>query len=156
MPRDMNAIDLLKKDHENVKQLLARFTETTERAVKSRTELLEKIGREVEAHTKVEEEIFYPAFRDAVGKAEERELYFEAVEEHHVVDLVLAELRQCDPGTETYSAKAKVLQELINHHAEEEEKEMFPLARKHLGKDELADLGQAMAARKSDLMAATA
>ena len=67
----MNAIDLLKADHERVKALLTQLSESTERGVKKRTELLAKLEAEISLHTKLEEEILYPAFRKAGGKEQE-------------------------------------------------------------------------------------
>ncbi|SRR5581483_9715206 len=143
-PRD--AIALLKQDHENVRGLL-------ERAAKSsgerRSQLLTKIENEVKVHSQIEEEIFYPAFRDAVSKKDDRKLYFEAVEEHRVVDLVMPDVEN---GTdEEVAAHVKVLKELIEHHAGEEEKSMFPKARKVFDRDELRMLGEQLAARKKEL-----
>lgn len=148
-----DAITLLKEDHKKVKGLLSRLEKTTERGADRRKSLLGRIEEEITAHTTVEEEIFYPAYRDAVKKKDDRELYQEALEEHHVVDLVMPEIKATDPAGEVFGAKAKVLKELIEHHAEEEEKEMFPRARKVLGAAELKDLGARMAARKRALRA---
>jgi hemerythrin-like domain-containing protein len=95
-------------------------------------------------HTQIEEEIFYPAVRElGISKAEE--MVDEAFEEHHVVDLVLAELPSVDPEDERYEAKITVLSELVKHHVEEEEGEMFPLAEKKLGAERVRELGQQMA-----------
>ncbi len=149
--RQKDAIALLKEDHEKVKGLLAQLEKTTERGAGRRRKLLAQIEAEVKVHTTIEEEIFYPAYRDAVRRKEDRELYQEALEEHHVVDLVMPELKSSDPGGEVFGAKAKVMKELIEHHAEEEEKEMFPKARKALGAAELKELGARMAARKRQL-----
>jgi hemerythrin-like domain-containing protein len=152
MPRK-NAITILKQDHETVRGLLEQLEKTTERAAQKRETLLARIAAEVRAHAKVEEEIFYPAFRDAVTKREDRKLYFEAVEEHHVVDLVLPEIEQTDVTAEEFAGKAKVLKDLIEHHAEEEEKEMFPSAKKVLDADELEQLGEQIEQRKQELLA---
>ena len=146
-----DAIALLKQDHKKVKGLLAQLDKTTERGADRRRKLLSQIEAEIKIHTTIEEEIFYPAYRDAVRKKDDRELYQEALEEHHVVDLVLPELKDADPAGEIFGAKAKVLKELIEHHAGEEEKEMFPKARKALGAAELRDLGRRMASRKRSL-----
>jgi hemerythrin-like domain-containing protein len=146
-----DAITLLKDDHKKVKGLLAQLEKTTERGADRRRKLLGQIETEVKVHTTIEEEIFYPAYRDAVKKKDDRELYQEALEEHHVVDLVLPELKDADPAGEIFGAKAKVLKELIEHHAEEEEKEMFPKARRALGAAELRELGSRMASRKRTL-----
>lgn len=146
-----DAIDVLKADHKKVKALLEELEKTTDRAAKKRTKLLAEIETELKVHTNIEETIFYPAFRDAVKKKEDREMYFEALEEHHVVKLVLPELKDTDPSSEPFAAKAKVLKELVTHHAKEEEKEMFPEAKKVLDKAELEKLGERMLAKKETL-----
>jgi hemerythrin-like domain-containing protein len=147
-----DAITLLKEDHKKVKGLLSQLEKTTERGIRRRRKLLGQIATEVKVHTTIEEEIFYPAYRDAVKKKDDRELYQEALEEHHVVDLVLPELKASNPAGEIFGAKAKVLKELIEHHADEEEEEMFPKARKVLGAARLRDLGGRMETRKRTLM----
>jgi hemerythrin-like domain-containing protein len=155
MPQPRNgkdAITLLKEDHKKVKGLLSQLEKTTERGARRRRKLLGQIATEVKVHTTIEEEIFYPAYRDAVKKKDDRELYREALEEHHVVDLVLPELKASNPAGEIFGAKAKVLKELIEHHADEEEEEMFPKARKVLGTARLRDLGGRMETRKRTLM----
>ena len=146
-----DAIVLLKEDHKKVKALLSQLEKTTERGASRRKTLLGKIEDELKAHTTIEEEIFYPAYRDAATKKEDCKLYQEALEEHHVVDLVLPELKRADPAGEIFGAKAKVLKELIEHHADEEEEEMFPKARRALGMAELRDLGARMEERKRAL-----
>ena len=152
MPRE-DAISLLKADHKKVKGLLEKLEKTTERAAKKRVKLLDQIETELRVHTNIEETIFYPAFRDAVRKKEDREMYFEALEEHHVVKMVLPEIQATDPTSEPFGAKAKVLKELVTHHAKEEEKEMFPEARTVLDQEELTQLGAQMAAKKKALLA---
>lgn len=148
----MDAIQLLKQDHEKVKGLLAQLTDTTSRAEKTRAELLEKIGKELEVHTTIEEEIFYPAFREAAKNAEDREMFFEAVEEHRAAgDLVLPDLMDTEPGSDRFGGRAKVLKELVEHHADEEEKEMFKRARELLSREQLEDLGMRMEQRKREL-----
>jgi len=149
--KTIDAIELLKNDHETVRDLLQKLTETTDRAEKKRKDLLEKIAHELEVHTTLEEEIFYPAFRDAGGK-EELKMFHEATEEHRAVDeLVLPDLLETDPTSAQFAGRAKVLKELIEHHAEEEEEEMFTRARKLFGDEELQELGERMAARKQEL-----
>ena len=127
MPQQ-DAIALLKADHKKVKALLEQLEKTTERGAARRTKLLGQIDKELKVHTEIEETIFYPAFRDAVQKKEDREMYFEALEEHHVVKLVLPEIQETDPASEPFAAKAKVLKELVEHHAGEEEKYTLVLA----------------------------
>lgn len=145
----MNAIDLLKADHERVKAILTQLSESTERGVKKRTDLLAKLEMEITIHTKLEEEILYPAFKEAGGK-EQDVMYYEAKEEHRTVDsLVLPDLKQTDPGTPEFSGRVKVVKELLEHHIEEEETEMFPQATKLLGKTKLNELGQLMEEMKA-------
>jgi len=149
----MDAIALLKQDHKLVKDLLGQLAESTTRAVKKRAELLHEIQINLKAHTTIEEEIFYPAFK-AAGKKEEEKMYFEALEEHRAAeDLVLPDLLGTDPSTEQFSGRAKVLKELIEHHIEEEEAEMFKDAKKLLSKEELTALGAQMETRKAELLA---
>ena len=142
-----DAVTLLKQDHEVVRGLLGQF----ENATGARREKLRgKIEQELKVHTTIEEEIFYPAFREATRKKDDKKLYFEALEEHHVVDMVMPEMND-GASPEELKAKAKVLKDLVEHHAEEEEKEMFPRARKVMSKEELRDLGAQMEQRKAEL-----
>ena len=146
-----DAISLLKKDHEKVRGLLSQLERAAERNTAKAEQLLAQIDREVKIHSQIEEEIFYPAFRDPAQKRDDRELYFEAKEEHHVVDLVMPEVRETDSEADEFAAKTKVLKELIEHHADEEEKEMFPKARKLFDRAELRDLGERLKERKKEL-----
>jgi hemerythrin-like domain-containing protein len=146
----MNAIELLQADHERVKAILSQLSESTERAIKKRTELLAKLDMEITIHTQIEEEILYPAFREAGGK-EQDVMYYEAKEEHRTVDsLVLPDLKQTDPSSLEFAGRVKVVKELLEHHIEEEESEMFPQAKKLLGKARLEELGEQMQAMKAD------
>jgi hemerythrin-like domain-containing protein len=141
----MDAIVLLKEDHEKVKRLLAELETTTERGIKTRSELFATIKGELTVHEMIEEEIFYPELR-AHPKA--KDIVLEGYQEHHVVDLLMSELEALDVTDETWGAKAKVMQENVEHHIEEEEGEMFPKARQVFDRAELADLGERMATRK--------
>lgn len=146
-----SALELLKEDHRKVKDLLSELVQTTTRAEKKRRTLLEKIEQELHIHTHIEEEIFYPAFKES-GNSEISKMYFEALEEHRAVDeLVLPDLRKTSPTSEKFSGRAKVLKELVEHHVEEEEKEMFKKAQKTMSKEELTELGQRLAERKHEL-----
>lgn len=145
----MNAIDLLKADHKVVKDLLAQLSETTTRATKKRVDLVAKLEMELTVHTALEEEILYPAFKAAGGK-EEAEMYYEAKEEHRTVDsLVLPDLKATDTKSPEFAGRAKVLKELLEHHIKEEENEMFPQAKKVLGKAKLDELGAQMEEMKA-------
>ncbi len=146
-----NAIELLKTDHENVKKLLAELMKTSNRATKKRQQLLEKIDLELKLHTKIEEEIFYPAFKKA-GKKEEAQMYFEAIEEHRAVEeLVLPDLENTEVNGDKFGGRAKVLKELLEHHIEEEESDMFPRAEELLSKEQLEQLGEQMLEMKQEM-----
>ena len=148
----MNAIELLTQDHKTIKALLGELEATTARGVKKRTELLERIDAELKVHTSIEEEIFYPAFKKAGDGKDDNEAYFEAMEEHRAAgELVLPDLLKTEPASEQFSGRAKVLKELVEHHADEEEKEMFKRARQLFDKAELDRLGKQMAQRKNEL-----
>lgn len=149
----MDAIQLLMEDHQKVRKLLKDLSETSGRAGKTRTELLQKIALELRVHGTIEEEIFYPAFRDARDDADNEKLYFESLEEHRAaVGLVLPDLQNTDVKSHEFGGRAKVLRELIEHHADEEEEEMFGRARKIFPEEELEALGEQLAARKKELM----
>lgn len=149
----MDAITLLKNDHDTVEALLEDLASSTVRGVKKRKQLLDKIRVELKAHTTIEEEIFYPAFRAKGNKSEDAEMYFEALEEHRAAgDLVLPDLLATPVDSEKFSGRANVLKELVQHHADEEEKDMFPRAKKLLSKAELTELGDKMVARKAELI----
>jgi hemerythrin-like domain-containing protein len=145
----MDALSLLKEDHDKVKKLLKDLDSTTERGVKTREQLFNKIKQELEIHEAIEEEIFYPALKD---HPKTKELTLEAYEEHHVVDLVMAEIQAIPFDQETWGAKFTVMKENVEHHIEEEEGEMFKQAKQVFDEDELSQLGESMAKRKQELI----
>ncbi|HWL65553.1 MAG TPA: hemerythrin domain-containing protein [Actinomycetota bacterium] len=145
-----NAIELLETDHKKVKKLLEQGDDTTENAVKTRTELLGKIKTEMEIHEAIEEEIFYPALKE---HPKAKEIVLEGYEEHHVVDKILGELGDTSVEDERWGAKFSVMKENIEHHIEEEEGDMFKRARDIFSKEELETLGERMEARKKELEA---
>jgi hemerythrin-like domain-containing protein len=141
----LDAITLLKADHDRMRDLLTQLESTTERGVKTRTELFATIKGELTVHEVIEEEIFYPELK-AHPKA--KDIVLEGYEEHHVVDLVMGELENLPVDDETWGAKAVVMKENVEHHMEEEEGEMFKTARSVFDKAELDDLGSRMERRK--------
>ena len=142
----MDAITLLKNDHDKVKRLLNELESTTERGVKTRQELFATIKGELTVHETIDEEIFYPALK---SHPKAKDLVLEAYEEHHVVDQVIAELEGLDVSDETWGAKATVMKENVEHHIEEEEGEMFKQARQVFERQELEELGAQMEERKA-------
>jgi hypothetical protein len=146
----MDAITLLREDHRKLKALLRELEPTTERAVKTRSELFDRIKVELTAHEIVEEEVFYPTLKQ---HPRAREIVLEGYEEHDVVDTLMGELDALSVEDETWGPKAKVMIENIVHHIEEEEGDMFVMARQVMDRNELQELGEVMAARKAKLAA---
>ena len=109
-----NAIALLKSDHVAVRKLLRELEGTTERGIKARERLVADIEREIKIHSQIEEELFYPTFKKAAEDTKSEELFYEATEEHHVVDLVLPALKSTNPKSPEFAAKAKVLKDLAH------------------------------------------
>ena len=141
----MDAITLLKEDHQKVKKILEELEKTTERGVKTRQELFGKLMAELTVHEKIEEEIFYPAVKERAETKKVEELIAESYEEHHFVDTIAAEIKQTPFEAEEWGAKFKVMKENIEHHAiEEEEGKLFPKVRRAFTADELEDLGTQM------------
>ena len=149
-----DAVSLLRADHKTIRQLLTDLQRAAKPAERKR--LLTQATRALEVHTTIEEEIFYPVFRAAARTARDEQLFHEATAEHHAADLILHEVAQADDGTGEFPGRAKVLKELVSHHAGEEETDMFPRARVILAAAELRSLGQQMAARKRVLVRADA
>lgn len=146
----MNAVKMLKDDHKKVKGLFREYEGAGERAHQTKGKIAEQVFMELEVHSKLEEEIFYPAVQ-AKGTKDLKEVVNEGIEEHHVVDVLIAELKALDPSDERFDAKFKVLTENVEHHIEEEEGEMLPDAEKKLG-NEVDRLGELMAQRKQELI----
>jgi hemerythrin superfamily protein len=150
----MDALELLTADHNRVRGLFSRFQAAEGDNDAQAARLAAKIFEELEVHTKIEEEIFYPAITKL--NDEIHELVTEGVEEHHVVDNLMAEVRTLTPSDEEWAAKMKVLIENVEHHAEEEEQEMFQKVRKAMGSDARAALGKRLETMKAQLGAPTA
>jgi hemerythrin superfamily protein len=146
----MDALSLLIADHNRVRGLFARFTAAEEEEnVPEMATLAQKIITELEVHTTIEEEIFYPEVKTA--DEEIKDTVDEGVEEHHVVKVLIAEVKTLPPEDDTWAAKMKVIVESVEHHAGEEEEEMFPMVRKALDKAALEDMGVRMEAMKAQL-----
>ena len=129
-----DAIDLLKTEHRKLEALLDAGEKTTTRAVKRRAEILKSLAALLTAHELIEEKVLYPELKP---HAKATDIVLEGYQEHHVADLVMAELKRMRTSDERWGAKFKVLKENIEHHIEEEEDDMFKTARKVFGRDEL-------------------
>lgn len=149
----MDAITLLRDDHELLRKLSKELAETTEKAIETRKKLLKRLEAELKAHTTIEEELFYPAILDASDNVEDARMVAEGIEEHRACDKkVIPDLHEADPSTIAYSGEAKVLKDYIFHHLKEEEEVMFPRVRELIDRKELQDLGEKMMARKKEVL----
>jgi len=139
-----DVFELLKSDHRRVEELFSRFEEADKR---TKAAIAEETLMQLEIHTALEEALVYPAIRDAIDKPD---MVDEAKEEHHIAKLLIKELHKMNAGDEEFAPKFKVLGEIIQHHVEEEENEMFPQA-EEAGID-ADELGLEVAKRKAKLM----
>jgi hemerythrin-like domain-containing protein len=139
----MDAFNLLKTDHRKVEELFSQLESASGGQAKMR--VFQQIKTELELHTHIEETIFYPALEEP---KQTHDLTLEAYEEHDVVKKLLQELSRAKNPNEEWEAKAKVLQENVEHHVEEEEGELFPKASSALSSEEIETLGEEMEAEK--------
>ncbi|MDK2744096.1 MAG: hemerythrin domain-containing protein [Nitrospira sp. BO4] len=137
-------IDMLKEDHEKVKRLFEEF-ESAEG--KAQADIAATAIMELEVHADLEETLIYPAIREAIDEDEQMN---EAVEEHHLVHVLIKEVKKLAPKDDAFQAKFTVLGELLKHHIEEEEGEMFPMAQE--SKLDWAALETAVMKRKETLV----
>ena len=139
----MDALELLKQDHEKVSELLERGQEADP---KQRKQIFKEIKSELETHARIEETIFYPAMEE---HEELKDMVLESLEEHKQMKTVRRELAKLSPNSERFKPKFKVLKDNVEHHAvEEEEGKMFPKVRKIIDKSELEQLGEELEAAK--------
>jgi hemerythrin superfamily protein len=146
----IDAIELLTQQHREVKEMFDRFENMTDRAKVSKKKLADEICNALIMHTTIEEEIYYPATREASEETED--MVDEAVVEHASAKDLIAQIMEMDPGDDLYDAKVKVLGELVEHHVKEEEEEMFPKTKEL--KLDMQALGQEMKARQQAIEAA--
>ena len=140
-----DALQVLIDDHRRVEQLFRRFKKSGDGAERTRGEIAETVIEELSVHAMIEEQAFYPAVRQ-VAKLEK--MVLEALEEHHVVKVVLNELEKMNPSDERFEAKFTVMMENVQHHVEEEEQDMFPKVRRAMSREQLEALGAALVEAK--------
>ena len=139
----MNALTLLKQDHGNVEELFHRFETAAPDDVAELARVRDLVLQHLSQHAVIEEEVFYPAIRAKLGDDNAFEV-LEGLEEHHVVKWTLSELKDMSPQAERFDAKVTVLIEMVRHHVEEEEGDMFPKVREAMGRKDLQALGETM------------
>jgi len=148
----VNALDLLKRDHDEVDAMFRQFEDMKDDGdAAAKESLVEKICDALTVHAQIEEEIFYPAARRALQQEEGKDLLDEAAVEHQTLKDLVGRLESAPIDDPLYDAGVKVLSEYVKHHVKEEEKELFPKV-KSSGLD-LADLGGKLEARKTQLQA---
>lgn len=144
MPTSTDAIVLLKNDHKAVKQLFKKLKGHD-------TSVVPDMCRELTVHTEIEEKVFYPAIRECIEMLDVNEAY----EEHLVAKRLIEDLKGMSPDDDTYEAKAVVLMEMVEHHIEEEETEMFPDVREAFGRNRLQEIGLELQKMKDELTGAS-
>jgi len=143
-PDSQNAITLLRADHQKVTELFETFEKS--RSTAKKKVIAQEICTQLTVHAKIEEEIFYPAAKDALN---DKEMVPEALVEHDGVKKLIAEIENSEGG-EMFDARVKVLSELVKHHVKEEQGELFPAVKKT--DLDLTELGAQLAARKAELL----
>jgi hemerythrin-like domain-containing protein len=146
----MNAIQILIKDHQEIKDFFKQFEEAGERAKKKKATLAQDTIKELRSHSQLEEQFFYPAAQQKGGK-EINDLILEGLEEHRIADFMMERLETTTPEDDTFDAKYKALSEAVKHHLKEEEKKLFPMTRKVFDRKELNSLGAQMEALEKKL-----
>jgi hemerythrin superfamily protein len=136
----VNAIDLLEQQHREVEELFEEFESAGENAKKTKERICRELSEQLAMHAEIEEKLFYPESK----QENTEEILRESVEEHLSMKRILADLMDVGPEDDQFDAKMSVLKEQVEHHVEEEEKELFPKVRKSLSKKELEELGDRM------------
>ena len=147
----MNIYERLKQEHDEARELFEQLADTSDRAVKKRSELFEKLKLDLWVHHKLEEAVFYSVLAE---HRETRDEAYEAINEHHVANGLLEELDSMPVDSAAWHAKLGTLKELAEHHMEEEEEEVFEEARSVLSDEQAEQIGKAMADRKKVVLAA--
>lgn len=137
-----DAIVLLKQDHKEIRTCFKDFEKAGENATATKGRLVERMIELLTVHTYIENEVMYPRVRELLPELEDD--IDESYEEHHVADLLVAELAAMKPDADRFDAKTTVLIESVRHHIEEEEGEWFPKVREALGRTQLQEIGAAM------------
>lgn len=134
-----DAVSLLKAQHREMERLFAKYTQLSDKAIKSRQMLIEEIAIRFDSHSRLEEEIIYPLAMEI-----DAAMVLESIEEHEITRDMLGKLAEADPHARSYSAKVTVLRALIENHAKDEERDFFPKLETALGTDVMLRLGKTL------------
>ena len=145
-----NAIGVLEEDRRLVRELLSELVDPSDHTA-THTDVLQQLERELDVYTRIKEEIFYPALRAHVDEAEAAQHIRESEEHRAVERMVLPDLKQTEPGTPEFAGRARVLRDMVEHHARQEEEGLFAKVRAALSAEELAELGRRLEARRQEL-----
>lgn len=149
----MDAIKLLRAGHYQTRDLLEDLCDTDTDAWQVRSDLLAQVTEALEAHARIEKEIFYPAFERVAERDSDLCLIHEAIEESRIItELLLPDLQDAEIASEPFGARAKVLRDLVEHHIREREAELFPRIRKLMSAPERGSLGEKLLERKQELL----
>lgn len=146
----MSIYQYLKRDHDDLRDMISAITRMPVSAKGSKQRLFDKLKVALTDHARAEERILYQAI---ITDERARSMALEGQEEHHVIDLLLAELVALPPGEEAWDAKFEVLREIVEHHLDEEEDDLFKTARKILSPDEARELGEKFLPEKDKIVA---
>lgn len=141
----MNAIELLKDDHNTVRRLFQKVKASDSDSEKK--DLFKQIKEELDVHTHIEEKIFYPAVREKEGL---EDIVKEGIQEHHQADVFIKEIVNLSDDSDVFEPKLKVLMEGVEHHAQEEEADMFPEVEDKFSKSDLDELGEKLEKEKQN------
>lgn len=139
----MKATELLEQQHREVEQIF----DMLQKDEGDRAEALRELASKLAAHMRIEEEIFYPRSREIA-----QDMILESLEEHTLAAFALKRLAEIDPQHESFQAKLKALQDIVLHHVEEEENEVFPRVEGAIGERELSEMGEELEARFNDII----
>lgn len=141
-------LQILKKDHQEVKGILKQLEESKEPSMKKREDLFRKLTEELVPHMKAEEKTFYQPLME---KEESREEAMKGWEEHHIAEMVFKELQKMPKGEDQWGAKMSVFKELVEHHIQEEESQVWKSAEKALDADEIQDIMEQFEQEKQEI-----
>ncbi|MEX2495893.1 MAG: hemerythrin domain-containing protein [Woeseia sp.] len=145
--------ELLHQDHDKVKKALTRILDTSDGAAKTREKLFSEIKQDLEIHTRFEEEVFYPQFRDAKGDEEAEDAVDDALDEHAEAKGMLEKLSSMDKSSDEFLETLDELKQALEHHISDEEEEMFPEAREALDDEKAREMGDRYEQMKQGAMA---
>jgi hemerythrin superfamily protein len=146
----MNVLTILRKDHATVRSLFNKYGHAGKSSHDKKLQLFEQLRRELQIHSRVEEEIFYAAIK-ALNGTQARKLVTDALKEHKDVDELLIQISRLKPTDQSFDEKIETLFENVDHHVEQEEGEIFQFVEENCSEEKLNDIGAQVEERKKTL-----